>query len=290
MVGAWLTGGLPNHGFMIKLTDTEEDDSTDYFTKKFHGKQTNFADKRPVVEMRFDDSLRDDRGVFLFDANSSLYMYNKQRGQLLDIPGVGTGQDVVDVAVSDVSGNIIFTTSGSHTGFTGIYSASMTLPSSSIYSGSSFTDAWSAAGKSYLTGTFTPHNDGAGDSNDQQQYVISVKNLKKEYDLNELIRFNLFVRTRGYNPAVVNTGSLVHWNTVIEKGYYRIDNATTNEQVIPLGTGSVETTRMSYDKNGNYFNFYMNTLAQREVYKLVFFFEIDGQLQKIDQNFRFRVV
>jgi hypothetical protein len=33
IVGAWLTGGLPNYGIMVKLTDTEEDDGNDYFIK-----------------------------------------------------------------------------------------------------------------------------------------------------------------------------------------------------------------------------------------------------------------
>ena len=290
MVGAWLTGGLPNNGFMVKITGSQELDETDYFRKKFHARNTNFRDKRPTLEMRFDDSLKDDRGVFLFGISSSLYLYNKERGQLKDITSVGTGQDVIDVALSDVSGNVILNASGSHTGFTGIYSASMVLPTSSIYSGSAFTDGWSLTGNSFLTGAFTPHNDGAQSSNVQEQYVVSMKNMRKEYDLNELVRFNLFVRTRTYNPAVVQTGSLALDGTIIEKGYYRVDNASTEEQVIPLGTGSLETTRLSYDENGNYFNFYVRTLAQRELYRLVFFFEIDGQLQRIEQDFRFRVV
>ena len=69
-----------------------------------------------------------------------------------------------------------------------------------------------------------------------------------------------------------------------------VDNATTGEQVIPLGTGSVETTRLSYDKDGNYFKFYMSTLATKEVYKVVFFFEVDGQLQRLDEGIRFKVI
>lgn len=289
-VNAWLTGGLPNYGMMVKLTDSEETDSVDYYTKKFHGRGTRFLDKRPTIEMRFDDSVKDDRGVFIFDYNNTLYLYNKRRGQLTDIPGVASEMNVLDITISDVSGNVILNTSGSYSGYTGIYNTSVTLPSSSLYSGSRFSDAWSASGKSFMTGTFTPHNDGAVSVNDQHQYVVSMKGMKREYDQDEVVKFNLFVRTKNYNPPVVNTGSLAINNTVIEKGYYRVDNATTNTQVIPLGTGSMETTRLSYDNTGNHFKFHMRSLPKGEVYNLVFFFEIDGQLQKIEKNFKFRVV
>jgi len=289
IVGAWLTGGLPNNGFLLKLTDAEETDSINYFRKKFHGRETNFLDKRPSIEMRWDDSLKDDRDNLAFDASNTLFLYNKSKGTLANIAGIGTSGEVLTVTIQDPSGSFIQQISGSHTGLTGIYSASFTFTSAS-YSGSRFNDVWHSSSVSYLTGTFTPFKDGPFEENKQEQHVVSVKNLKKEYELNEDIRFNLFVRTRSYNPAVVLTGSLKMGNTVITKGYYRVDNALTEKNVIPLGTGTLETTRLSYDKNGNYFKFFMSSLSQREVYNLVFFFEIDGQLQKVNQDFRFRVI
>jgi len=288
LVGAWLTGGLDNYGIMVKLTATEETDSNDYYVKKFHGRSTSYLDKRPVIEMRWDDSKKDDRGVFLFDYSSSLFLYNKKRGQLTDITGIGTGNDVINVTIADASGTIM-SVSASHTGITGIYSASVYLATGS-YSGSVFYDKWGVDGRTFMTGTFYPENEGATSANTQQQYVASIKNLKKEYDLGEEVRLNLFVRTRNFNPPVVLTGSLALKNTIIEKGYYRIDNATTGEIIIPLGTGSVETTRLSYDENGNYFKLYTNCFAKKEVYKVVFFFELDGELQKLDENIRFRIV
>lgn len=288
IVNAWLTGGLVNHGLMVRLTSAEEADGNNYFTKKFHARNTSMFDKRPTIEMRWDDSVRDDRSVVVFDVTSSLYLYNKARGQLADITGIGTGNNVITVRINDLSGTIM-TVSASHTGKTGIYSASFVLATSS-YSGSLFTDYWGVSGRSFMTGTFTPHNDGASSANNQSNYIVSIKNLKKEYELNEQVRFNMFVRTRTYNPVVVQTASLAIGNTIIEKGYYRIDNASTGEAVIPLGTGSVETTRLSYDNNGNYFQLYMNSLARGNLYNIVFYFQVDGQLQRINQDFKFRVV
>jgi len=288
IVGAWLTGSLVNNGLMIRFTNTEELNSTNYYHKKFHGRETSFFDKKPTIEMKWDDSIKDDRATFLFGVSSSLYLYNKQRGQLTNISGVGTSGQVLSVAINDLSGTIQ-NVSASHTGLTGIYSASIVLATGS-HSGSAFSDRWHLNGATYMTGAFTPHNDGPFSSNNQQQYIVSIKNLKKNYENSELVRFNLFVRTRNYNPAVVLTGSLTLNNTIIEKGYYRIDNFTTGKEVIPLGTGTIETTRLSYDQNGNYFNFHMNTLAKKELYNIVFFFQIDGQLQKINQDFKFKLI
>lgn len=288
IVGSWLTGSLVNNGLMVKLTDSQEADGNDYFKKSFFGRSTHYKDKKPTIEMRWDDSVKDDRSVFAWGVSSSLYLYNKVRGVLTNISGVGTGQNVLTVNITDASGTIA-TVSASHTGLTGIYSASFALVSSS-YSGSVFNDNWGLNGASYMTGTFYPHGDGASSNNSQSEYYVKVKNIKKEYEGTETSRFNLFVLTRNYKPAVVNTGSLALSNTIIEKGYYRIDNAISNLPVIPLGTGSTETTRLSYDENGNYFNLHMNTLSSGEVYKVVFFFDVDGQFQKIDSNIRFKVV
>ncbi len=288
IVNAWLTGGLPNNGLMLKLTSAEETDTSDYFIKKFHSGDSHYLDNRPTLEMRFDDSVKDDRANFVWGATNKLYLYNKVKGTLQDVPGI-VGPNSLLVRLQDVSGSVITSVSGSHTGRAGIYSASLTLATGS-YTGSIFYDVWLSASVPIMTGTLYPRRDGAFQSNTQEQYIATVKNLKREYENDEIVRLNVFFRTRTYNPAVVRTGSLHMANTVITKGYYRVDNATTNKPVIPLGTGSPETTRLSYDGGGNYFEFYTSTLSKREVYKLVFFADVDGQLQRIDENVRFRIV
>lgn len=290
IVGAWMTGNLPNHGFLVKLTSDEESDAqyNDYYIKKFHARNTYFKDRRPTLEMRFDDSLKDDRDNFVFGATNVLFLYNRVKGALTNISGVGTGQNVLAVRIFDASGTLA-TASASHVGRTGIYSASFNLSTGS-YSGSIFYDAWHLNGVSYMTCSFYPRTDGSFCNTGGERYIVTVKNKKKEYEKNELVRFKLFVKTNNYGPAVVSTGSLSLDNTIITKAYYRIDNALTNQVVIPLGTGSLETTRLSYDSSGNYFDLYMSSLSEGEVYKIVLFFDVDGELQKIDRDFKFRVI
>ena len=54
------TGRRP-YGFMIKLSDSNEDGSLlkSYYTKRFFAKNTQFFFKRPVLEVQFDDSTQD---------------------------------------------------------------------------------------------------------------------------------------------------------------------------------------------------------------------------------------
>lgn len=193
-VSSWISG-IPNSGIMVRVSSSLEADANDYFVKKFHGRATNFLDRRPYLQLAYDDST-----------------------------------------------------------FTG-----------------------SAA--QAVSGT--------------AQYVVNITNLKNSYELVENPQLRLFVRTVDYNPAIVLTGTLATPGLVVPKAYYRIDNDRTKEQVVPLGTGSyqggIDNTRLSYDANGNFFNFPMSNLAPGNVYRIVFLFDINGQRQLVDGGFKFKV-
>lgn len=288
IVNAWL-GGTANNGFHIRLSSTLEANTQDYYRKMFHARNTHFPDRRPYIEARWDDSSRDDRNNFFWDASGTLFLYNSVRGQLTNISGVGTGN--IGVKISDLSGTIALVT-GSHTGRTGIYSASLIVPTGS-YSGSLWSDVWfnlSSPSTWYMTGAF-----GIGDSFAQQdispaRYDVTVVNLRDTYEAVEDVRLDLYVKPHDYNPAAVLTASLSPLGLVVTKAYYRITNDRTREVVVPFSTGALEYTRTSYDQKGNYLRLRMDTLSPGEVYRLSFLFDVDGQRQYVDQGFRFRVV
>lgn len=284
IVKSWLAGAS-NNGFLIRISSSLQADPHDYFIKMFSSRETGYLDRRPVLEARWDDSLKDDRNDFVFDYPSTLFLYNSVRGVATNLTGVGTGS--MHVGISDASGTLL-SVLGSYTGQTGIYSATFTLPTGS-YSGSVFFDSWGSGSFSFMTGAFRPS---AGFSTDEllpAQYFVSMPTLKPEYETTELAQLRLFVRNQDYNPAAVLTGSSLSTGLVIPKAYYRIDNDRTKETVVPFGTGSLEFTRLSYRKSGNYFTFPMNNLAPGDVYRLLFLFNIDGQSQLIDGNFKFRI-
>jgi hypothetical protein len=140
-----------------------------------------------------------------------------------------------------------------------------------------------------MTCSFTPAGKSALCELRSALPFVNIVNLRNEYDRTEIPRFDLFVRDRDYNPAVVLTASSDHRGLVVTKAYYQLQNDRTDEVVVPFGTGSIETTRLSYDKRGNYFNFHIRSLSPGNVYRIVFLFDVDGQRKFVDQGFKFRV-
>lgn len=289
IVDQWLSGST-NNGFLVKLSSSLELDNNNYYIKMFHGKQTFFKDRRPCLEVRWDDSIKDDRNNFFFDVSGTLTLKNKIRGQFTDIPSIGTGS----VGVKIVNGSSVLSVlTGSHAGTPGVYTVDFAIASAS-YSGSVFNDVWfnlSSPTTAYLTGSFSMKETQISTSNYPKRYFVSIPNLKNSYSLDELARLNLFVRPHDYNVARVLTASLEPRGEVITKGYYKIVNDRTDEVVIGFGTGSLETTRLSYDENGNYFNLHMGSLSSGNIYRLSFLFDVDGQRQYItDAGLKFRVI
>jgi hypothetical protein len=283
---------VDNNGFMVRVSSSQEVDSFDYFVKKFYSRTTNNLDRRPYLEARWDDSIRDDRSNFVFDYSGTLYLYNEVRGALTNIPGVTPGPNCLTVRLEDLSGTLL-TTSASWTGMTGIYSCSLMLPTGS-YSGSLFSDIWYLGSRAYMTGNFRPTDGFSQPTLSPGRYEVEMPNLKNEYTVDELADLRVFVRPFDFNPPVVNTGSVTPVGTIINRGYYRIDNDRTKEQVVPFGTGSyqggTDWTRLSYDGNGNYFDFHMSSLAPGNVYRVVLLFDQDGRRQIVDRGFKFRIV
>lgn len=285
IVRAWLDGSIQNYGAVIKLTSSIESNSvySDYYLKSFYGRTSNFNDRRPYLEARYNDVVSDDRKTMTWSQSGTLYMYNKVNGQFTNLP-----YSQFSVAIADSSGTLFYVT-GSYTGTPGIYSASLALVSAS-YSGSVFYDRWSASGNSYMTGTFYLSDSSPQYDNTQKFLSVNIKNLKDEYETNEIVRLNVFMRTKEYNPAIVLSSSLETRPFIAKKCYYAIENDSTRERVIQFGTGSLEHTRLSYDSGGNYLLFPMKNLNVGNVYRILLMVVEDGQRQIYDNGFKFKVV
>jgi hypothetical protein len=284
---AWASGTIPNHGLLVRMTASVESDSvyTDYYIKRFYSRTTDFKDRAPYVEARWNDFLGDDRARMRWGSTGSLFLYNVSAGNFSNISGVGTGS--LFVRIFDASGTLMFVTA-SHVGRPGIYSASFALPTGS-YSGSVFYDSWFRSGATYMTGAFSLSHEGAVQQQPQSEFVARVVNLRNEYAIDEVPRLSVFFRRRGYNPTVVNTASMSVAPEIIERCFYAVENDSTRERVVPFGTGSQQHTRLSYDASGNYFYFPMQNLNEGEVYRLVFLVDRFGERQLIDEGFKFRV-
>ncbi len=286
LFNVWSSGTHQNNGLVVRLSASLESDSLfqNYYLKSFYSRHSQWPDRRPYVEVRWNDFVGDDRGRMAWGRSGSIFLYNIVDGQRTDL-SVGTNTLVVRIA--DASGTLLAVTA-SHTGLTGVYSASFAFPTGS-YSGSMFYDKWGSGSFSFMTGTLSFSTTGAQSFLPSRDYVARIVNMRDLYEPDEVVRFDTFFRRRSYRPSVVQTASLDTRPEIIERCFYSIQNDSTRESVVPFGTGSLEHTRLSYDYNGNYFWFPMACLHSGEVYRVLFIVEKDGQRQVLDNDIKFRV-
>jgi len=309
LVEDWVSGDLSNHGFGVRLTAANETEEQSYYTKMFFARGSQFFHKRPIIEARWDDSKKDNRGDFFLSSSlvpasdnlMNLYLYNVVRGQLKDIPAIGTGNIFVNIYSGSTAptGNKLslpfgggvnspdtLTITGSHVE-TGIYSCSFAYASSSI---TKIFDVWNKDGIEYHTGSaVTVQTFNSQNYNFDQRYVSKVTNLRAVYNQGEKVRFRLYTRQKDWSPTIYTVANNEIETSIIDNTYYRFTRVSDNLEVIPFGTGSLNHTRLSYDASGSYFDLEMNLFDSDTVYELSFSYLINGSYVEQPERFRFRV-
>jgi hypothetical protein len=302
IVEEWITGsadgGKENYGFGVRLSSTYESLSKTVYTKKFFSRTSQFFHKRPTLEARWNSSTTDQRGDFYISSsllssaenNNVLYLYNKVRGQLVNIPDVGT--DSIYVNLYESLGGSALTlcgdtpATGSHVS-AGVYKVSLctTSTASTLY------DVWFSGSTQYHTGTIAPKSFSALTEQDSTDYLLSLTNLKESYGKNEMARFRLYVRPRDWSPTIYTTANATPSNIIIPTASYEICRSLDNFKVVPYGTGSTKHTILSYDVNGNYFDLDMNMFEAGYSYTVKFAFYDSAGSSYVHQpyEFKFRV-
>ena len=305
-------GSKSNYGFMVKLSSSLEDAEESYYTKMFFARGSQFTLKRPVLEARWDNSKTDDRGQFYLSSSlvpasdnlMKLYLYNVVRGQLTNIPAIGTGSIIVSIysGSSDntspsgdklylpVGGDVAATGDTNITGGyveTGIYSCSFPYASSSV---TTIFDVWHSGSVEYHTGSgITVKTYDAAGYNFDQKYASKVTNMRSTYNTAETARFRLFVRQKNWSPTIYNVASQDIETSIIDNAYYKVIRVSDSFEVIPFGTGSDNYTKLSYDRSGSYFDLDMSLFSADDVYELSFTYKINGTFVDQPETFRFRV-
>ena len=313
LVEDWIKGpdnnGLSNFGFGVRLTSSNETETNSYYTKMFFARGSQFFHKRPVIEARFDDSKKDNRGDFFLSSSlvpasdnlMNLYLYNIVKGQLTDIPVVGTNPLNVNIYSGStaptgdklpmafgggVTADGHFNITASHVE-TGIYSCSFAYTSASV---TTIFDVWHSGGIEYHTGSaVNVKTFGSQNYNFDQKYVSRVINLRSVYDKGEKARFRLYTRQKDWSPTIYTVANNEIETSIIDNTYYRFTRVSDNLEVIPFGTGSLNHTRLSYDASGSYFDLEMDLFDTDTVYELSFAYLINGSYVEQPERFRFRV-
>jgi hypothetical protein len=318
IVESWLDSSYENYGFIIKLSQSFEpyfSSSTglnvspdihnpsgsqrSYFTKRFFARNTEFYFKKPCIEIKWDDSRKDDRGNFYTSSSlapaadnlNTLYLYNYVRGQLKNIPAVGTGEIYVDL-YETLGGSALTqcvdtpVTGGWYA--TGIYTASVCVDSEATL----IRDVWHTGGVEYHTGSISPLSLDAQTVNQNSKYIISLTNHKQKYHKDEIANINVFVRPKDWSPNIYTVAQATVTNTIVEEMHYKVVRSADSLIVVDYATGSIKNTQLSYNDDGNYFNFDMSILEPGYEYKFKFasYEDYRQTYREHPYEFKFRVV
>lgn len=301
IVEQWITGSKSNYGFGVKLSSSHEQAAQSFYTKKFFARGTEFFFKKPTLEARWNSVRHDNRGYFFASSSlasaadnlNTIYLYNVVRGQLKNIPAIGTGNIYVQI-YTDSSGSTTITPTPNNpvTGgwvSTGIYSASFALNTTA----SEVFDRWfdSTLTTCFHTGAIDIYDLDSQDYNPTNRYVVSCTNLKSIYYPEEQARFRFFTRKKDWSPTIYTVATSFIPSEIIESASYKIVRVSDNLEVIPYGTGSLLYTGLSYDVSGSYFDLDMNLLETDYSYqiKLSFYDGATNSWKEQPETFKFRV-
>ena len=304
-------GAKDNHGFIIKLSSSLENSTTDsYYTKKFFARSSEFFFRRPTIEARWDSSRRDNRSNMIFSSSllppvenlQSLYMYNYFRGSLVDIGGDSSNVPSMALYYSSGSvpeGDARYFRNSSNAAVNslnatrvskGVYLCTFSLTSSIVTTTYPYiVDVWSFGGSQVHTGSaITPSTHDFENYNPNPNYVISMPNLKKGYSKNETERFRLYVREKGWSPNIYTKSKSTPETLLIQSASYKVLRVSDEKIIVPYNTGSDNSTLLSYDSEGNYFDLDMSVFEPGYTFAFQFTFYEDSVSSYREQPYIFK--
>jgi hypothetical protein len=315
VISATLAGIIPDKGFRVSYSGTQEQDSVTRFVKRFASTQHSDYSKRPKLVIEFNDTTQDHHKSFFFNITGSLFLNNFHRGSPAHILS-GTDQSAVTgsncIVLTITSGSsdegtyFSKTITGSqHTigqnHVTGVYSASFAISEfensalrDEIVNANSatFTEIWGSADGhvGYLTSSFVVNQvSRTSFSNASPRLLTSVTNMQSEYRYEDKIRFRVFVENID-RPIVAKKTPVENVSEIFTKMYYRVRDVESGDVIVPFGKAK-KSTLCSTDSVGMYFDIYMSSLFKGRLYTFDFLID-DHNFNLLFDNIaaKFRVV
>lgn len=302
--------GLPNYGIIVKLSGSYEDGSLNrsYYTKKFYARSSHEFFLKPKIEAQWDDSIKDDRSYIVKSSSlapaadnlNNIYLYNRRRGSLVDIPNTGSYLVVRLLSSADVAQTLV-AAGGVHADAptyitasresTGIYKAQF------AYTGSEATlyDSWSKSDSGTITelytgSAFTINNESSDSMYEIPDYLLNITNLKDSYLQTEKTTLRVYTRDKNWQPNIYTKASQTAPVNTIRDLYYKIVRVSDNYEVIPYSTGSTPSyTSLSYDVSGSFFDLDMSLLEANNAYEISFVSKDGSNYIEQREKFKFRV-
>ena len=312
------TASLSTIGQLNNLSGSQ----TSYYTKKFFGRGTEYYYKRPSIEVTWNSVLKDDRGRLhlsssllpVEDNTYTLYLYNVFGGRLRNIPSVGTGEIYVQIynSLGSTTPYLPTAITGGWVS-TGIYSASFECSGSGFVAeigGTGVSDRWWISGSqpdagyaepnvlfagetspilSYSPPAYTSYSTIAPMHPGNLQYVSNITNLKAIYAPTDNVRLRVYTRLKDWSPTIYNVANSAIESSIIVSASYEVYRLIDDLPIIPYDTSSLQSTAMSYDIAGNYFDLDMSYLEPGYAYGIKIAFYNENSYVEQPYIWKFRV-
>ena len=309
IISGTLKGLIPDQGFRISYSGSQETDKVTRFVKRFGSSQNSIFKNKPKLVVQFNDTVQDHHQSFYFNLSGSLFLNNYHRGSLKNIIS-GSSLSIVkgsdSILLKLISGSSsrgtyyekIITGSQHSIGenfVEGVYSASFAISEfSSSNKGetrtgdslrneiknagsATFTEIWSSLDETigYITSSLVINSvNRTTFSNKSSRMTISITNMKTQYTATDKARFTVFAEDVD-RKIVARKLPFETKSSILTSLYYRIRDIESNDIIIPFETSS-NGTLCSTDSNGMYFEFFMSSLPKGKLHTIDFLLKEAG--------------
>ena len=283
VVSGVIAGMIPDYGFRISFSGTNETDQKTRFVKRFASRNATNTSVRPKLIVKYNDSTTDHHNDFFFNLTGSVFINNYHRGIPSNIlSGAAasevSGDDCIILRLVSGSFSRVITGSQHKIGLkyvTGVYSASFsisefesTLRNEIVAAKSAtFNAFWGSTDESigYHTGSLVIKNvERSSFENASRRILVHILNMKSEYLRTEKVRFRVFAEDIDQKIIALKT-PIEKVSETFSKMHFRVRDFESNNIVIPFNK-SDSSTRLSCDSKGMYFDFFMDTLPKGRLY------------------------
>jgi hypothetical protein len=301
---------MPNHGFLLSFTSSQENDQTTRFVKRFASRHVTHDGLRPRLEIHYNGSIFDSHAASYFDTSGSLYLRNFAGSSLSNILSssvaitgsncmvielaTGSYTQVVTASQQSVSSNFV---SGSYVGSfyvsaqdTGTVSGSIKLSDHINASGSIiFSEKWKSLDRSvtflstFLTSSLPLRS---AFSAVPRKLNVRTTNCMSKFSTNLSYRLRVFAYDADYEPSAAKVPKPT--KSQMPETYFRVRDLDGSIYVPFERTNG--GTRLSTDSDGMFFDLYTDGLPKGRLLTIDYLI-IDRSSEYIveDKNARFIV-
>lgn len=295
IVSATLVGLIPDHGIRLSFSGTQETDNKTRFVKRFASRHAQNTRIRPKLTVKINDSVQDNHEDFFFDLSGSLFLRNYHRGQpsnIITSNGSITGSNslLLTLTSGSISGTYSQTVSASQYSvgnnfITGIYKADLSIPSNNQFLSGEILSAHSATFVETWTSLdgfeiFLRRNLVVNSINRSTfaktlgELKLNITNMKSSFKSDEKIKFRVFAQDDQFDFKYTRL-PLLSKSEIFNKVYWQIRDKL-DDSIIMSFDDINNSTRLSTDSEGMYFDFYMKDLDVGRVYSFDVMIDFGG--------------